>query len=349
MIHVESLTKRFGSVTAVDRLTFSVARGEILGFLGPNGAGKTTTMRILTGYMPASEGRVTVDGLDVADESLAVRRRIGYLPESVPIYRERSVADYLSFVADVKGLPRSGKTRAIATVMEQCGLGDVRKRIVGRLSRGYRQRVGLAQALVNDPPVLVLDEPTVGLDPGQVVEVRQLIRGLAGTRTVLLSTHILPEVSQLASRVVIINKGRIAAAGTPDELTERLDAGQAFRIRVSADTGRAAEVLAGVPGVRAASIFTAPDGLERVRVEALRGEDVSGILSRRLVDGGFDLLEMSVESVGLEQIFLSLVRGDRGETAGDRPASAGGPEDARASTGDPGDPASPPTGGGASS
>ncbi|MDZ4806268.1 MAG: ATP-binding cassette domain-containing protein, partial [Candidatus Eisenbacteria bacterium] len=203
MIRVESLSKSYGPNRAIDRLTFSVARGEVLGFLGPNGAGKTTTMRILTGFMPPGEGTVLIDGLDAGRESLAIRRRIGYLPESVPIYRESSVTDYLGLVADVKGVPRRGRQDAMSRVLEQCGLTGVRQRIVGRLSRGYRQRVGLAQALINDPPVLILDEPTVGLDPAQVVEVRDLIRGLAGSRTIILSTHILPEVSQIASRILI--------------------------------------------------------------------------------------------------------------------------------------------------
>jgi ABC-2 type transport system ATP-binding protein len=313
MIEVESLTKNFGAITAVDNLTFRVERGEILGFLGPNGAGKTTTMRILTGYMPATRGTARVAGFDVATDSLDVRRNVGYLPESVPIYPERSVTDYLSFVADMKGLPRRGKTAALSRVIEQCGLADHRQRIVGRLSRGYRQRVGLAQALVNDPRVLVLDEPTVGLDPAQVVEVRQLIRSLAGDRTVILSTHILPEVSQICSRVMIIDRGKIAAQGTPDELTARLRSTQGYRIRIKGDQGMAERILASVPGVERAAVVESDGQGSTFRVEALPEADIRGAMARALVEAGLELLEMSAVAMTLEEIFISLVRHDRGE------------------------------------
>jgi ABC-2 type transport system ATP-binding protein len=310
MIEVESLTKTFGSITAVDGLTFRVARGEILGFLGPNGAGKTTTMRILTGYMPATRGTARVAGFDVATDSLDVRRRVGYLPESVPVYPERAVLDYLSFVADVKSLPRKGKTQAIARVIERCGLGDVRRRTVGRLSRGYRQRVGLAQALIGDPPVLVLDEPTVGLDPAQVVEVRQLIRSLAGDRTVILSTHILPEVSQITSRVLIIDRGRIAAQGTSQELTAQLRDRQGFQVRVLGEAAQAEAVLSSVAGVVGVAVLERGDHETTFRVEAGPGADVRGAMARALVGKGLELLEMSPLAMSLEEIFISLVRRD---------------------------------------
>ena len=308
MIEVESLTKRFGSILAINNITFSAAPGEILGFLGPNGAGKTTTMRILTGYKPASAGRARVAGFDVEEDSIEVRRRIGYLPESVPLYPERSVRDYLSLVADLKRLPLKGKTRALEQVMAQCGLGDVRNRIVGRLSRGYRQRVGIAQALVNDPPVLVLDEPTVGLDPGQVVEIRALIRSMAGRKTVILSTHILPEVSQVCSRVVILNKGEIAAAGTPAELTARLKASQGFRIRIAGNGAAAAALVAPVPGVVSVMEEDSDAAGAVLRVEAELDTEVRGSIARALVSGGVDLLELVPLSMTLEDIFLSLVR-----------------------------------------
>jgi ABC-2 type transport system ATP-binding protein len=327
MIEVVSLTKRFGSILAIDQLSFSAAPGEILGFLGPNGAGKTTTMRILTGYMPASSGTARVAGFDVDEESIEVRRRIGYLPESVPVYPERSVKDYLSLVADLKSVARKGKTRAIETVIEQCGLGDVRNRIVGRLSRGYRQRVGLAQALVNDPPVLVLDEPTVGLDPAQVVEVRALIREMAGTKTVILSTHILPEVSQVCSRVVIINKGRIAAAGTPSELTKRLKASQAFRVRVGSGAAIAGSVLSRLPGVLSVIEESADDSGAVLRVEAELESDVRGAISRALVAGNVDLLELVPVPMTLEDIFLSLVRDEPAVATVAAPASASADSD----------------------
>jgi len=307
MIRVESLTKSYGPNRAIDDLTFSVARGEVLGFLGPNGAGKTTTMRILTGFMPPAEGKVFIDGLDASHDSLAIRRRIGYLPESVPIYRESSVDDYLGLAADVKGLPRRGRAAAIDQVLVQCGLTAVRKRIVGRLSRGYRQRVGLAQALINDPKVLILDEPTVGLDPAQVVEVRDLIRSLAGTRTVILSTHILPEVSQIASRVLIINKGRIVAEGTPAELMRRLQQRPAWRIRVGGMAVDAERILLAVPGVLSVRIESQASGEGVLFVETGDVDDCRAAMSRALIDGGLSLLEFGSADVSLEQIFLQLV------------------------------------------
>jgi gliding motility-associated transport system ATP-binding protein len=216
MIEVRNLTKRYGDLTAIQDVSFGVGRGEILGFLGPNGAGKTTTMRILTGFMPASGGTVTVDGFDVFEQSFEVRKRIGYLPENPPLYTDMTVEGYLGFVARIKGVPRASVPEAIDRVLETCGLTDVRHRLTGHLSKGFRQRVGLAQALIHDPPVLVLDEPTIGLDPRQIIEIRKLIRHLAGNRTVILSTHILPEVSQICEKVVILANGRIA-------LEERMD------------------------------------------------------------------------------------------------------------------------------
>src|SRR5882672_5364518 len=210
MIEVRNLTKRYGDMIAIRDITFSVAKGEILGFLGPNGAGKTTTMRILTGFMPASSGTITVDGFDVFDQSFEVRKRIGYLPENPPLYLDMTVDSYLAFVARIKGVTRAALADATDRVLETCGLTDVRERLTGHLSKGFRQRVGLAQALIHDPPVLVLDEPTIGLDPRQIIEIRKLIRKLAGDRTVILSTHILPEVSQICEKVVILSAGRIA-------------------------------------------------------------------------------------------------------------------------------------------
>jgi ABC-2 type transport system ATP-binding protein len=329
MIEVESLTKRFGPIVAIDDLSFQVGAGEILGFLGPNGAGKTTTMRILTGFMPASAGTARVAGFDIARDSLAVRRRIGYLPESVPVYPERPVIDYLNFVADVKGMPARGRTRALGELIERCGLGGVRHRLVGRLSRGFRQRVGLAQALVNDPPVLVLDEPTVGLDPGQVVEIRSLIREMAGRKTVILSTHILPEVSQVCSRVVIINKGRIAGAGTPDELTARLTARRGFRVRVAGRAAAAAGILAGLPGIVAVVPEAEGEGAS-FRVETELDVEVRAAISRALVGAGCELLELVPLPMTLEEIFLSLVREEPAGPAGGGAAPDAGPPGAAA-------------------
>src|SRR4051812_38804083 len=222
MIEVQHLTKRYGRVTAVDDLTFKVERGEILGFLGPNGAGKTTTMRILTGYMPATEGHATVAGFDVFDQPIEAKKRTGYLPETPPLYPEMTVREYLTFCARIKGVPSVGRTARIDTVMERTRIADMATRHCGKLSKGYRQRVGLAQALLHNPDVLILDEPTAGLDPKQIIETRKLIRELAGDHTIVLSTHILPEVSQTCQRVVIINKGKVVAVDTPANLTKRL-------------------------------------------------------------------------------------------------------------------------------
>jgi len=221
MIEVRNLTKRYGDLTAIRDISFTVGRGEILGFLGPNGAGKTTTMRILTGYMPASSGTVTVDGFDVFENSFEVRRRIGYLPESPPLYTDMTVESYLEFVARIKGVTRADLQAATDRALEICGLADVRHRLTGHLSKGYRQRVGLAQALIHNPPVLVLDEPTIGLDPRQIIEIRKLIRELAGDRTVILSTHILPEVSQICEKVVILASGRIALEQRMEDLLKQ--------------------------------------------------------------------------------------------------------------------------------
>src|SRR5918992_6063266 len=222
VIEVQHLTKRYGPVTAVDDVSFRVERGEILGFLGPNGAGKTTTMRVLTGAMPPTEGRAIVAGFDVMDQPLEAKRRTGYLPETPPLYPDMSVRDYLDFVAKIKGVPRADRRARVTAVMERTRVADMAKRLCGKLSKGYKQRVGLAQALLHNPDVLILDEPTAGLDPKQIIETRKLIKELAGDHTIILSTHILPEVSQTCNRVVIINKGRVVAVDTPDNLTSKL-------------------------------------------------------------------------------------------------------------------------------
>jgi ABC-2 type transport system ATP-binding protein len=222
VIEVQHLTKRYGPVTAVDDVSFSVQRGEILGFLGPNGAGKTTTMRVLTGYMPPTDGKAVVAGYDVFEQPIEAKRRTGYLPETPPLYPDMTVRDYLSFVSRIKGVPRAERTARVNEMMEKTRIADVANRHCGKLSKGYRQRVGLAQALMHNPDVLILDEPTAGLDPKQIIETRQLIKALAGDHTIILSTHILPEVSQTCQRVVIINRGKVVAVDTPDNLTSRL-------------------------------------------------------------------------------------------------------------------------------
>jgi ABC-2 type transport system ATP-binding protein len=247
MIEVRNLTKRYGEIDAIRGISFTADKGQILGFLGPNGAGKTSTMRIITGFMPATSGTVTVAGFDIFESSLEVRKRVGYLPENPPLYNDMSVDSYLRFVAKIRGIARGEIDAAVEAAAERCALRDVRRRIVGHLSKGFRQRVGLAQALIHDPKVLVLDEPTIGLDPKQIIDIRSLIRDLSGERTVILSTHILPEVQQLCDKVVIINRGKIAVEASLTELTEKRSLEEVFLhyiTRDDADTsaGAGAEV-----------------------------------------------------------------------------------------------------------
>jgi len=243
MIEVKNLTKRYGDLTAVDGASFTAQKGEILGFLGPNGAGKTTTMRIITGFLPATAGTVEVEGFDIFDQSYEVRKRIGYLPESPPLYNDMSVSTFLKFVARIKGVPRREISEAADRVVETCGLTGVTKRILGHLSKGFRQRVGLAQALIHQPSVIVLDEPTLGLDPRQIIEIRALINELAAERTVILSTHILPEVSQLCQKVVIINEGRIEVEEQLDKLTHELPLEEVFLRYISGNSGEGASLV----------------------------------------------------------------------------------------------------------
>src|SRR5205809_1422008 len=249
MIEVQHLTKRYGPFTAVDDVSFKVERGEILGFLGPNGAGKTTTMRVLTGYMPPTDGKAMVAGYDVSQQPIEAKRRTGYLPETPPLYPEMTVSEYLTFCARIKGVPRADRKTRVATAMERTWVADMADRHCGKLSKGYKQRVGLAQALIHEPEVLVLDEPTAGLDPKQIIETRQLIRALAGNHTIVLSTHILPEVAQTCQKVVIINKGRVVAVDTPDNLTARLKGAATMYVQVDAPAADAGAALAAVRGV----------------------------------------------------------------------------------------------------
>ncbi len=248
MIEVQHVSKRYGRVTAVDDVSFRVERGEILGFLGPNGAGKTTTMRILTGYMPASEGKAIVAGFDVFASPLEAKRRTGYLPETPPLYPDMTVREYLDFVGRIKGVAPKERKARVVEVMRKTHVHDMADRHCSKLSKGYKQRVGLAQALIHNPEVLILDEPTAGLDPKQIIETRQLIRGLAGSHTIVLSTHILPEVAQTCQRVVIINKGRVVAVDTPENLTNRLTGAETMFIQVDAPAGEAGPALASIPG-----------------------------------------------------------------------------------------------------
>jgi ABC-2 type transport system ATP-binding protein len=302
MIRVTNLTKDYGARRAVDNISFDAQQGEILGFLGPNGAGKTTTMRILTGYMPPTTGEATVAGYDVVAESLEVRRRVGYLPETVPLYPDMIVFDYLKFMADLRRLPNAEDR--VDDALAMVGMTERSEGYIANLSKGMRQRVGLAQALLHKPEVLILDEPTIGLDPAQVVEVRDLIRNIGEQRTVLLSTHILSEAQQVCDRVLIINKGRIVAEDTPENLQASLVGSERVLLRVQGDADGLAERVAKVKGVQ--EVKPQPDGSLEFRFAP--GEDVRPEVARATIKAGFDLLELRPIGLSLEEIFLELTR-----------------------------------------
>lgn len=302
MIQAENLTKDYGSRRAIDALSFDAREGEILGFLGPNGAGKTTTMRILTGFMPPSMGKAKVAGFDVVDQSLEVRRRVGYMPETVPLYPDMTVFDYLKFMAELRHV--ADVDGRVDELLERLNLLDRAESYIGSLSKGMRQRVGLAQALVHNPEVLILDEPTIGLDPGQIIEVRNLIKELGKERTILLSTHILSEAQQVCNRVLIINRGRIVAEDTPERLQDRLTGARRIVLQVSADADGIQPVISAVDGVTRVSEL----GDGRFEFETSAGVDPRPSVARAIVQAGFDLLEMRPVGVSLEEIFLQLTR-----------------------------------------
>jgi gliding motility-associated transport system ATP-binding protein len=311
MIEVEDLTKYFGATLAVDRVSFKVGTGEIIGLLGPNGSGKTTIMRMLTGFFPPTSGRALIGGLDVARHSLETRRRVGYLPENMVLYPDLTVTALLEFAARVRGFAPPLARERIEFAIRTCGLGEVRYKLIGKLSKGYRQRAGIAQAILSDPEVLILDEPTVGLDPRQVVEIRELIRSLAGHSTVLLSTHILPEVNMTCQRVVIIDRGRIVAQDTAEGLSAKLEGGDQSAITVAGPSDAVRRTLAAVPGV---------ERIEERRVDAaLNGvcsfvaysngpsERVRAALAAAIVQGGWSLLELKPIALSLEELFMRIV------------------------------------------
>lgn len=309
MIEVEQLSKVYGTTSAIEDVTFSVEPGEILGFLGPNGAGKTTTMRILTGYLPATSGRAKIAGYEVHENSMAVRQRIGYLPETPPLYTDMSVEGFLHFVARLKGVNAGDRSRNVDQALEKTGLGDRRTTLIRKLSKGYRQRVGIAQAIVHDPPVIILDEPTVGLDPRQIIEVRNLIKNLAGNHTVILSTHILPEVSMTCSRVTIINKGRVVATNTPDALVTQLTGGSGYELEIEGDWNTAQQTLQTITGVKAVDAIAAdlPEGHHKVKVLADSGIELPGReIAAAIVGSGLGLYEMRRIQASLEDVFLQL-------------------------------------------
>ena len=310
MIEVQNLTKHYGPVTAIRDVSFSVDAGQIIGFLGPNGAGKSTTMRILACFMPASGGTARVAGYDVFRESMEVRRRIGYLPENVPLYTELRVSAYLDFVAEVKGMGRSARRARVAEVMDRCLISDVQNRLIGKLSKGYRQRVGLAQAIISDPHVLILDEPTIGLDPRQITEIRALIKSLAGEHTVILSTHILPEVSMLCSGVIIINRGSVVAQGPIDTLVEQFFPTARVHVQIGGPAGAVRDGLRTVPGVLGVRELGSENGTSAWEVEAARDRDVRNEIFQLAVQQKWELLEMRRVGASLEEVFMRIVAGE---------------------------------------
>jgi ABC-2 type transport system ATP-binding protein len=315
VISVQGLVKDFGRTRAVAGVSFDVAAGEILGLLGPNGSGKTTIMRILTGFFPPSEGSVAIDGLDVEQHPLAVRERIGYLPENVVLYPDLTVTRFLRFCAEVKGVPAASRRSRLDEVIAACGLVEVAGKLIGKLSKGYRQRVGIAQALVHRPRVLILDEPTVGLDPRQIIEIRTLIKALAGSTTVVLSTHILPEVSMTCGRVIIIDYGRIIAEDTALGLTQRVRGSDETRVRIAgprADVLAALTALTGIDELREEAPI---DGAITVVARSTRGDALRRELAALVVGRGWGLLEMRPLPMSLEDLFVRLVRDDRDAAA----------------------------------
>jgi len=307
MIKVDGLTKRYARTVAVDNISFEVEKGQIVGFLGPNGAGKTTTMRVLTCYLPPTSGTATVAGFDVLENPLDVKKRIGYLPETPPLYPEMEVNEYLTFVGRLKGIARGEVARRVGEVTERCAVGDVRTKLIGKLSKGYRQRVGLAQAIIHNPDVLVLDEPTAGLDPKQIIETRDLIRHLAGDHTIILSTHILSEVEHSCDRVVIINKGKLVATDSVANLTNRLRGAEAVALEVASSNGPLdpAEVqqrLEQVSGVSRVLAREPKDGRLAFEVESLQGRHIRADLARAVVNAGWNLNELRAVGMSLEDI-----------------------------------------------
>jgi ABC-2 type transport system ATP-binding protein len=303
MIAVQDLTKYYGLTPAISRLSFEVGQGEIMGFLGPNGAGKTTTLKILAGFLSPTSGVARINGHDCVTESLAVRRSLGYLPETAPLYNELTVSQFLRFAARAKGVAAKDEQAELDRVIDSCLLVEVRNKLISSLSKGFRQRVGLAQALLHNPPLLILDEPTIGLDPSQIVEIRQLIKDLSGDHTVILSSHILPEVSQLCQRVIIINKGQIVASDTPENLSRQLGHGSRLRLEVKGPVPEVIAALKSLPGVKEvvsqteARFLVTYAGEQELRPEA----------ARLVVSRGWDLLELQAQEFTLEEVFLNLV------------------------------------------
>ena len=319
MIKVEGLTKRYARTVAVDNISFEVEKGQIVGFLGPNGAGKTTTMRVLTCFLPPSEGKATVAGFDVMENPMEVKKRIGYLPETPPLYPEMEVVEYLNFVGKLKGLGSAELGRRVDEVMQRCAVADVRNKLISKLSKGYRQRVGLAQAIIHNPDVLILDEPTSGLDPKQIIEIRELLRSLAGDHTIILSTHILSEVEHACERVIIISEGKLVAIDSVANLTNRLRGSEAVALELEAADGRPnpSEVqqrLEQVSGVSRVVMKDSRNGRLAFEVESLQGKHIRSDLARTVVNSGWNLNELRSVGLSLEDIFLQLTAAEEKDT-----------------------------------
>jgi ABC-2 type transport system ATP-binding protein len=311
LIEIQGLTKKYGQHVAVEGISFTVEKGEILGFLGPNGAGKTTTMNIITGYMPATAGEVRVCDFDVSEEPLEVKKRIGYLPENPPLYYEMTVEEYLLFVCEIKKVPKAEREEQAKYVIETVKLDEVKKRLIKNLSKGYRQRVGLAQALIGKPDVLILDEPTVGLDPKQIIEIRELIKKLGEEHTIILSSHILPEVNAVCSRVVIINKGKIVAVDTPENLTKNMSNLTHIDVRIEGDSEKICELIGSIEGVRNVSVVENLDLStkdSKYIIESNEGTDIRKDLFYTLAKEQYPLLELGIKKISLEDVFLKLIR-----------------------------------------
>ncbi len=310
MIEVENLTKYYGDFPAVEDISFTVNKGEVLGFLGPNAAGKTTTMRVLTGFMPPTSGSARIAGFDVVDQSLEARRHIGYLPETVPLYTEMSVVDYLEFMGKIRGMDKQWRRRRIGEVIDICRLGDYRSSLIGKLSKGFRQRVGIAQAVLHEPEVLILDEPTIGIDPIQVVETRNLIKGFGGDHTVILSTHILPEVSMVCQRVIIIHEGQVVAIDRPENLSERLRGTERLEVDIRGPSAQVMSALRNIPGVQEVA-RTDRDGVGVYNIETASGADLREQISNLVLQRGWGLLRLQPIQMSLEEIFLRLTEPDQ--------------------------------------
>ena len=328
MIKVEGLTKRYARTIAVDNISFEVDKGQIVGFLGPNGAGKTTTMRVLTCFLPPTEGTASVAGFDVLQQPMEVKKRIGYLPETPPLYPEMEVVEYLRFVGRLKGIASADLARRVAEVTERCSLGDVSAKLIGKLSKGFRQRVGLAQAIIHNPDVLILDEPTSGLDPKQIIEIRELLRSLAGEHTIILSTHILSEVEHTCERVVIIDRGKVVATDSVSNLTNRLRGAEAVAVEVDAAGGQpnpteVQQRLEQVPGVSRVVMKDSRDARLLFEVESLQGRHVRADVARSVVSAGWNLNELRSVGLSLEDVFLQLTAAEPKEKEAE-PANEGG-------------------------